>query len=269
MLKNNSENISSAEQVELAKLNQGGFYRYKIKLEYIGTNYAGWQRQKTHLSLQQVVEEAIFELTKEKVVVHIAGRTDAGVHAIAQVAHFDLKTHFNPQTMMYSINHFMRKHTIGIIDIEEVDSNFHARFSAKSRHYVYKILNRKAVNILNKNFVYWVRYKLDLAAMEEASKHLLGEHDFSTFRAADCQAKSPIKTIDKIEFIVNGDIIEIHISAMSFLHHMVRNIVGSLVLVGSNKWQPLDMKKALEAKKRAAGGPTAPPQGLYFVRVNY
>ena len=244
-------------------------YRYKIILEYIGEGYCGWQKQKDLLSLQQIIEEAIFSFSKERVNVAVAGRTDAGVNAYGQVAHFDLEKYYEPRRLMQSINHFSRPHTIGVVAAETVDSDFHARFSARSRHYVYKILNRSSINIVNKNLQYWVRHHLDEQKMQEAANHLLGNHDFSSFRASECQSNSPIRTLDKINIIRKGDDIEIHISALSFLHHMVRNIVGSLVLVGCKKWHPNKMKEVLEAKDRRAAGETAPAHGLYFVKVDY
>ncbi len=244
-------------------------YRYKIILEYIGAGYCGWQRQKESLSLQQIIEEAIFSFTKEKVTVAVAGRTDAGVNAYGQVAHFDLRNHYDPRRLMQSINHFSRPHTIGVVSAEEIDSEFHARFSAKSRHYVYKILNRPSINIINSGLKHWVRHDLDTDKMQEAVKFLLGKHDFSSFRASECQSNSPMRTLDKIDIVKDGDSIDIHVSALSFLHHMVRNIIGSLILVGEGKWEPIQMKNALEAKDRRAAGPTAPAHGLYFVKVDY
>jgi len=244
-------------------------YRYKIILEYVGANYCGWQRQKEALALQQVIEEAIFAFSHENVTLTVAGRTDAGVNAYGQVAHFDLEKRLDPRRMIQSINHFSRPHTIGVVSAEEVDSEFHARFSAKSRHYVYKILNRPSVNVINKGLQHWVRYDLDINKMQEAANYLLGKHDFTSFRASECQSNSPMKTVDKIDLVRDGENIEIRVSALSFLHHMVRNIVGSLILVGEGKWQPIKMKEALEAVDRRAAGPTAPAHGLYFVRVDY
>lgn len=244
-------------------------HRYKVILEYIGAGYCGWQKQRGSLSLQQVIEDAIFSFSKEKVNVTVAGRTDAGVNAYGQVAHFDLNKYYDPRRLMQSINHFSRPHTVGVVFAEEVDRDFHARFSAKSRHYVYKILNRSSVNIINNGFMYWVRYDLDIKKMQEAANFLLGKHDFSSFRASECQSNSPIRTLDKIEILRQGDAIEIHISALSFLHHMVRNIVGSLLLVGGGKWKPIHIKEVLEAKDRKAAGPTAPACGLYFLKVDY
>ncbi|PCJ27329.1 MAG: tRNA pseudouridine(38-40) synthase TruA [Rickettsiales bacterium] len=243
--------------------------RYKITLEYLGANYCGWQRQKESLSLQQVVEDAIFAFSKEHVTLHVSGRTDAGVNAYGQVAHFDLEKSHDLARLMHSINHFCRPHTIAIVDIELVDSEFHARFSAKTRHYVYKILNRNAVNVIDSGKKCWIRHDLDVEEMQKAAKYLLGHHDFSSFRASACQSKSPFKTLDKIQIIKNGDDIEIYFSALSFLHHMVRNIVGSLLMVGKGHWRAEKIKDVLEAKDRKAAGFTAPSEGLYFLKVDY
>lgn len=244
-------------------------FRYKITLEYLGKNYCGWQRQKESLSLQQVIEEAIFAFSKEKITLVVAGRTDSGVNAYGQVAHFDLEKYYDPRRLRHSINHFARPHTIGVIKAEIVDETFNARFSAKTRHYVYKILNRDAVNIINKDLQTTIRHRLDIDAMQKAANYLIGYHDFSSFRASECQSKSPMKTIDTIKIIKDRDNIEIHVSALSFLHHMVRNIVGNLLMVGNGTWNPEKVKEILLAKDRKAGGPTAPPEGLYFVKVDY
>lgn len=248
---------------------ENALYRYRITLEYLGAGYCGWQRQKDGLSLQQIIEDAIYAFSKERVLLSVAGRTDAGVNAYGQVAHFDLSKNLEPKRLMHSINHFCLAHTIGVVDAQLVGPEFNARFSAKSRHYVYRILNRKHVNVVNKGLVCWVKDILDIAAMQRASKYLLGRHDFSSFRASECQAKSPMKTVDKIEIIKHEELIEIHVSALSFLHHMVRNIVGSLLMVGKGNWSEEKIKEILEAKDRRAAGPTAPAEGLYFLRVDY
>ena len=244
-------------------------YRYKIILEYLGAGYCGWQRQKETLSLQQIIEAAIFSFSKEQVTLIVAGRTDAGVNAYAQVAHFDLEKQYNPKNLMHSINHFSRPHTIGVVAAEVVGEEFHARFSAKARHYVYKILNRHSVNIINRGLQNHVRHDLDIEKMQKAANYLLGHHDFSSFRASECQSNSPIRTLNKIEIVKHGENIEIYFSALSFLHHMVRNIVGSLLMVGNGTWEVEKIKKILEAKDRKVAGPTAPAEGLYFLKVDY
>lgn len=243
--------------------------RYKITLEYLGAGYCGWQRQKEALSFQQIIEDAIFSFSKEQVTLTVAGRTDAGVNAYAQVAHFDLEKQYDPKRLMHSINHFSRPHTIGVIAAEIVDKEFHARFSAKARHYVYKILNRHSINIINRGLQTHIRHNLNIEKMQKAANYLLGHHDFSSFRSSECQSNSPIKTLDKIEIVRHGDNIEIHFSALSFLHHMVRNIVGSLLMVGHGTWKAEKIKEILEAKSRTSAGPTAPAEGLYFLKVDY
>ena len=253
----------------LAVIIWGNFIRYKITLEYLGLGYCGWQRQDNSLSLQQIIEDAIFAFSKERVMVMAAGRTDAGVNAYGQVAHFDLENSYDPKRLMHSINHFCRGHTIGVVDAEIVDSDFHARFDAKQRHYVYKILNRFSINIINNGLVYWLRSPLNIDDMQIAANYLIGKHDFSSFRASECQAKSPIKTLNNIVIHKNVNDIEIHVSALSFLHNMVRNIVGNLVMVGRGDWAPEKIQQVLQAKDRRVGGPTAPPEGLYFLRVDY
>tara|TARA_B110000503_G_C7158141_1_gene418305 strand:- start:1605 stop:2342 length:738 start_codon:yes stop_codon:yes gene_type:complete len=244
-------------------------YRYKITLEYLGASYCGWQRQKESLSLQQIIEEAIFSFSKIRVQLIIAGRTDSGVNAYGQVAHFDLENYYDPRRLMHSINHFVRPHTIGVVAAEIAEPEFHARFSAKARHYVYKILNRDAINVINKGLQTTIRHKLDIKSMQQAANYLLGYHDFTSFRASECQSKSPMKTIDRIEIIKHGDTIEVHVSALSFLHHMVRNIVGSLLMVGNGTWPAEKIQEILKAKDRKVAGPTAPPEGLYFLKIDY
>jgi tRNA pseudouridine38-40 synthase len=243
--------------------------RYKIILEYIGAGYCGWQTQDHGLSLQQIVENAIYCFTKEKVIVTAAGRTDAGVNAYGQVAHFDLSQEFPEYRLMQAINHFCRDHTIGVIDIHKVSQDFNARFDARCRHYVYKILNRNSVNIINKNLMYLVKHSLDIGTMQQAANYLVGKHDFSSFRARHCQASSPIRTMDKIEIIRDNEYVSIYFSALSFLHHMVRNIVGSLIMVGKGYWSPEKILHILQRRERLFAGPTAPAQGLYFLKVDY
>lgn len=243
--------------------------RYKIIIEYFGTPFVGWQMQKTGLSVQGVIEEAIYSYTKQQVFVYAAGRTDAGVHAKGQVGHFDLEEGLEPIRLMKAINHFMRPHKVAILSCEKADNDFHARFSATKRHYEYIILNRKAPSVIDENRVWYVHAFLNLEKMQQAASYLVGHHDFSSFRAGECQAKSPFKTLEKIEIIREGDYVKFYLSAISFLHHMVRNIVGTIRLVGEGKIPPEDMKRILEAKNRVAAGITASPDGLYFMRVDY
>lgn len=244
-------------------------HRYKITVEYMGDRYCGWQRQGECLAVQEVIEKAIEKLTKEKASIMAAGRTDRGVHASGQVAHFDLEKFYDPYKLMGSLNFFMRGEDVGIVKAELVDQNFHARFSATKRHYVYKILNRRSINIIDARHKTWVKEDLDLENMRKAASYLLGTHDFTSFRATMCQSKNPVKTMEKIEIVKHDDDIEIYFSSLSFLHHMVRNIVGTLINVGVGKWAPEKMVEILDKKERAACGPTAPATGLYFIGADY
>lgn len=244
-------------------------HRYKITIEYLGTNFAGWQRQDNIMSIQQMLEDVIYKFSNEKVTVHGAGRTDSGVHAIGQVAHFDLQKYMTPYKVMQAINHFVRSHNIGITECETVDDNFHARFSARGRHYIYRIINRPGQVIIDHNRAWWIKQPLNVEEMRGGASYLIGNHDFSSFRSKDCQAKSPIKTLSELIITKEKDEIRLYFSAPSFLHNMVRNIVGSLVLVGRNVWEKEEIKKALEACKREAAGVKAPACGLYFLKVDY
>ncbi|MFV9875091.1 MAG: tRNA pseudouridine(38-40) synthase TruA [Rickettsiales endosymbiont of Dermacentor nuttalli] len=245
------------------------YNRYKITIEYDGTNFCGWQRQKNAMSIQQKIEEAIYNLSQENVVVYGAGRTDAGVHANGQVAHFDLCKYFNCNTVRNALNFYLQNTHISIIDCEIVDKNFHARFSALKRAYKYIIVNRVSPLALERNRAWHIKHRLDLDVMRQAAKYLIGQHDFSSFRSAACQASTPIRTIEKIKIEQINESIFIYIIAPSFLHHMVRNIVGSLKLVGEYTWQAEDLHKVLCARDRAKAGPTAPACGLYFTQVVY
>jgi len=245
-------------------------YRYKLTIEYLGTNISGWQKQNTVISVQQILEDAIYQFSKENVILHGAGRTDAGVHALGQVAHFDLVKFHEPHKVMYAINHFTRSHLVGIINCVLVDSDFHARYSAIARHYIYKIINRPGDIVIDFGRAWLInKVPLDLESMKHGAYYLIGKHDFTSFRATACQSRSPIKTLSQLEIIQVGEEINFYLSAPSFLHNMVRNIVGSLVLVGLNKWKPEDIKIAMDAKCRSAGGVKAPACGLYFVKVDY
>ncbi len=243
--------------------------RFKITIEYDGTNYAGWQQQNKAPSIQEELQKAAFRFLKEDVLITGAGRTDAGVHALGQVAHFDTQKTFDPFRLCQAFNAHLRPQPISVLNAQIVDDNFHARFDAKKRYYIYKILNRRSRPALFENRVWWVHQPLDETLMEQAAQVLIGKHDFTTFRATACQAKSPVKTLDEICIRRYGDFIFFYFCARSFLHHQVRNIVGTLKQVGENKWTKKDVLDALEAKDRKAGGPTAPAAGLYFEKVVY
>lgn len=243
--------------------------RYRLTIEYDGGPFSGWQRQENGPSVQGALEDAIFKLSGETVTVHGAGRTDAGVHAFGQVAHFDLEKEFAPDKVRDALNYHLKPASVAVLDAAIVDAEFHARFSAKARHYLYRIICRRAPLVLERGHAWHLSRDLDAEAMHLASQSLIGSHDFTTFRAAECQAKSPVKTLDVLDVRCLVDEIQITASARSFLHHQVRSIVGSLKLVGEGKWQPRDMKRALEAADRTACGPVAPADGLYLVKVDY
>lgn len=296
--------------------------RYKLTIEYDGTNLLGWQEQQDGPSVQDYLQKSLScftpALTDEclqvsnaalddndfseahdgasterrpaayidvreetstgkhlqvpnKIIVYGAGRTDAGVHALAQVAHFDLKEDLEDWKLREAMNARLRdmEAPISVISVEKTGNDFHARFSAKGRGYVYRLLNRRAPAVLEKNRVWWVPVPLDVEKMREGTKYLLGHHDFSSFRAAACQAKSPLKTLDKLDIEVCGEEIRFIVEARSFLHHQVRNMVGTLKMVGDGHLQPDDVKRILEAKDRKAAGPTAPACGLYLSKVVY
>ena len=243
--------------------------RYKLTIEYDGSPFVGWQVQESGLTVAGVLEDAIEKLSSERVKVSGAGRTDTGVHALGQVAHIDLFKAWETDTIRDGMNAHLRPHPVAVLSAEKVSDDFDARFSAIKRHYIYRILNRRADLALDKNRVWRVVRPLNESKMHEAAQQLVGNHDFTTFRAAECQAKSPVKTIDVLKVSREGQEIRVEASARSFLHHQVRSIVGSLVQVGERKWTPADMKRALEARDRSACGPVAPPDGLYLVRVDY
>jgi tRNA pseudouridine38-40 synthase len=243
--------------------------RYKLTIEYCGAGFVGWQRQANGLSVQQALETAFHRFCGETVTLFGAGRTDAGVHALAQVAHVDLLRDPEPDAIRDAVNHHLRPHAISVLAVEPAPPEFDARFSATGRHYLYRILNRRAPPALERGRVWHVAPPLDLAAMQEGARHLVGHHDFSTFRASLCQARSPIKTLDALDLARVGEEIHIVARARSFLHHQVRNMAGTLKLVGLGRWQPDDVARALDARDRRAGGPTAPAQGLILVAVRY
>jgi len=243
--------------------------RYKLTLEYDGTLYVGWQAQHNGASIQGALTDAIAAFAAERAAVRGAGRTDAGVHALGQVAHVDLSKQWETDTVRDAINFHLRPQPIAVLTAEQVADDFDARFSAIKRHYLYRIVNRRADLTLEANRVWRVPRPLDAAAMHEAAQSLIGRHDFTTFRAAECQAKSPVKTLDRLAVVRDGEQIRIETSARSFLHHQVRSIVGSLIHVGEGKWSAADLEAALAARDRARCGQVAPPYGLYLVRVEY
>ena len=243
--------------------------RYKLTLEYDGTGLVGWQRQTNGLSVQEILETACERMAGRAVFVQGAGRTDAGVHATGQAAHFDLPAPYPPDKIRGALNFHVRPHAVSVLAVEPVADKFHARLSATRRAYLYRILNRRAPPALERNHVWFVAVPLDAAAMAAGARHLLGHHDFTSFRASECQAPSPEKTLDRLDITRVGEEIRIVTEARSFLHHQVRNMVGTLKLVGSGQWQPDDVAAALAARDRSAAGPTAPPEGLYLTAVGY
>ncbi|MDR1551689.1 MAG: tRNA pseudouridine(38-40) synthase TruA [Holosporaceae bacterium] len=244
-------------------------HRYKIAVEYDGTPFHGWQRQKGLDTIQQRLEEAIIPLAKEVVVFHGAGRTDAGVHALRQVAHFDVSRELDSFRLQEYLNAQLKTSAISVLSVEKVSENFDARFSAVERFYEYKILNRRARSGLHANRAWHVIPQIDEEKMWSVAKSLVGKHDFSSFRAAGCQSSSPIKTLNSIEIERHGDFVVICVSARSFLYHQVRNMVGSLALVGCGKWSEQRLIDAFNERNRRKAGPTAPPCGLYFIGARY
>jgi tRNA pseudouridine38-40 synthase len=243
--------------------------RYKLTIEYDGTPFVGWQIQDNGASVQGVLTDAIAAFAGERAAVQGAGRTDAGVHALGQVAHVDLTKEWDNDTVRDAINFHLRPQPVAVLTAERADATFDARFSAIKRHYLYRIVNRRADLTLTHNRAWRVPRLLDSAAMHAAAQTLVGRHDFTTFRAAECQAKSPVKTLDRLDVTRDGDEVRVEAQARSFLHHQVRSMVGSLVHVGEGKWSADDLTTALAARDRAACGQVAPPQGLYLVRVEY
>lgn len=250
--------------------------RYKLTIEYDGTGLAGWQKQPDRYSVQQAVESALANFCGAETPTICAGRTDAGVHAYGQVAHFDLEKDWDMFRVSEGVNFYLRGDArlpvpmqVAIVKVEKVADDFNARFSATRRYYRYRIVNRRGHLALDNMRAWCVPEKMDVAAMQEAANILIGRHDFTSFRSSDCQSKSPVKTLDELKITKEGEEITITCNALSFLHHQVRNMVGSLKYVGTGKWQVSDMQKALDARDRAAAGPTAPAQGLYFVKVDY
>jgi tRNA pseudouridine38-40 synthase len=244
-------------------------HRYKLIVEYDGRPFCGWQRQADKLSVQQALEEAIARFSGETPVTQAAGRTDAGVHALGQVVHFDLVRDWDPRKIREALNFHLKPHPVAVIEAEAVTEAFEARFSATARSYEYRILNRRARPALDDGKVWHVAVPLDVDAMHAAAQLILGRHDFSTFRAAECQANSPIRTLDIFTVSREAEIIAVRAKARSFLHSQVRSMVGSLKLVGEGKWSPREFRAVLDAADRSRCGPLAPPDGLYLTAVDY
>ncbi len=243
--------------------------RTKLTIEYDGGPFVGWQRQANGRSVQQAIEEALQRLTNEEPTLRGAGRTDAGVHALGQVAHFDLTRAWAGDKLRDGLNAHLRPEPVAIVEAEGVDDGFDARYSAIRRHYCYRILMRRAPPVIERGHVWHVARRLDAVAMHRAAQRLLGTHDFTTFRSTECQAKSPVRTLDRLDVLKDGDTLLINATARSFLHNQVRSLVGSLKLVGEGRWSADDLEAALHARDRKASGPVAPPDGLYLMRVDY
>ena len=243
--------------------------RYKIIIEYDGTNFSGWQKQAGQDTIQQRLEDAVLPLTKNYVDIYGAGRTDTGVHALGQTAHFDSLIDLEPFVIQRCMNAHLRNVPITVLNVEKVEQNFHARFTATERSYFYKILNRNAKPALEINKCWWIMKNLNVHAMHKAAQYLVGKHDFSAFRAAGCQAKSPIKTLKKISVTRESDVVTIEVIAHSFLYHQVRNIVGSLYMVGVGKWDDEYFLQIFNEKDRTKAGQTAPACGLFFNKIKY
>jgi len=244
-------------------------HRYKLHLEYDGTPFVGWQMQENRPSVQSCLIEAVKAFSGEDVIPRGAGRTDAGVHALGQVSHFDLAKDWEPDKVRDALNAQLRPDPISVLNCERAAEDFDARFSAKARHYLYRIVDRRAPLALERNRAWGVFRPLDAEAMHEAARTLIGNHDFTTFRSTECQAPSPVKTLDRLEISRHGEVIRIEVSARSFVHNQVRSMVGSLKLVGDGRWTKRDLQQALEARDRNACGQVAPPCGLYLIKVDY
>jgi len=243
--------------------------RYKLTIEYDGAPFVGWQVQDNGLSVQAVLATAIAAFCGDSIEVRGAGRTDAGVHATGQVAHVDLAKAWDTETVRDAINAHLRPHPVAVLSAEGVADDFDARFSATRRHYLYRIVNRRADLALERRHAWRIGRPLDDATMQAAAQRLVGKHDFTTFRASECQAKSPVKTLERLDVERDGEEVRVHAAARSFLHTQVRSMVGSLALVGEGRWSADDLARALDARDRTACGPVAPPDGLYLVRVDY
>ena len=247
--------------------------RYKINIEYVGTNLVGWQKQKNGISIQEILENSLYKLSGEKITVQGAGRTDSNVHALNQVAHFDLNKKIKAESIRDGLNFHIKglykRYKVSVLKCKKVKKNFNARFDAKERTYLYKILDRRSPPAIQNKRVWHVKKKLNDKLMKKTAKVLEGKHDFTSFRSTECQAKSPVKTINSIKVIRKSSEIEIWIKAKSFLHNQCRIIAGTLMLIGKGKWKKKDVEKALKAKKRGAAGQTAPPWGLFLYSIKY
>ncbi len=245
--------------------------RYRITVEYDGLAYCGWQLQSGQHTVQAAIETAIKAFSGEDARPGVAGRTDTGVHATGQVAHFDLSRDWPAETVANAINAKLRlaNETVVILDAAYVADDFDARFSARGRHYLYRIINRVPPLAIERNQAMWVKHELDADVMQQAADRLVGTHDFTTFRSAHCQARSPVKTLDQLDVTRTDNLIEIRASARSFLHNQVRSLAGTLKMAGDGSWSPDDVEAALEARNRKACGPVAPPYGLYLIGVDY
>jgi tRNA pseudouridine38-40 synthase len=243
--------------------------RYRLTIEYDGGPFVGWQRQANGRSIQQAIEDALKKLTGEDLTLRGAGRTDAGVHALGQVAHFDLERAWEPDTLRDGLNAHLRPEPVAVLSAEAAAADFDSRFSAIRRHYCYRIITRRAPLVIDRGRAWHFSRPLDAVAMHRAAQRLVGTHDFTTFRSTECQAKSPVRTLEKLDVLLADDEIKVTAVARSFLHNQVRSMVGSLKLLGEGKWGADDITRALEARDRAASGPVAPPQGLYLMRVDY
>jgi tRNA pseudouridine38-40 synthase len=249
-----------------------GLTRWKMLIEYDGRPFSGWQYQDDVQSVQKTIEEALFKFCQQEIRIHVAGRTDAGVHARGQVAHFDLDYGDRVLTgdvLTKALNAHLRPHPVSILGTQPVADDFHARFSAINKYYLYRILIRPAPPTIEQGFVWHIRWPLDIGAMQKGADFLIGQHDFTSFRDSDCQAKTPIRTLNRFEITGHGDVIECHLEARSFLHHQVRNMVGTLAKIGAGRMPPNAMKTILEAKDRTRAGMTAPSDGLFLMRVDY
>ena len=243
--------------------------RYKLTIEYDGASFAGWQIQADQTTVQGVLMAAIEALSGEKAPVQGAGRTDAGVHARAQIAHVDLAKDWETDTVRDALNAHLRPYPVAVLAAEKAAADFNARTSAVKRHYLYRIVNRRADLTLDLGRAWRVPRRLDATAMHAAAQRLVGKHDFTTFRSTECQAKSPVKTLDQLDVVRDGEEVTVLAAARSFLHNQVRSMVGSLVMVGEGKWSADDLARALAARDRTACGQVAPPDGLYLMQVDY